>query len=89
MTDHARVVVVGGGVTGCSVLYHLVEKGWSDVVLCERTELTAGSTWHSAGHVILSGPVFRRRRFSRQRRLNGRRSTLGEPGDQLRNLSLS
>ncbi len=53
MTDHARVVVVGGGVTGCSVLYHLVKKGWSDVVLCERTELTSGSTWHSAGHVIL------------------------------------
>jgi len=53
MTDYAQVVVVGGGVTGCSVLYHLVKKGWSDVVLCERTELTAGSTWHSAGHVIL------------------------------------
>ncbi len=53
MIDHARVVVVGGGVTGCSVLYHLVKKGWSDVILCERTELTAGSTWHSAGHVIL------------------------------------
>ncbi len=52
MKTHARVVVVGGGVTGCSVLYHLVRKGWSDVVLCERTELTAGSTWHSAGHVI-------------------------------------
>ena len=49
----ARVVVIGGGVTGCSVLYHLTKKGWSDVVLCERTELTAGSTWHSAGHVIL------------------------------------
>lgn len=53
MTEHARVVVIGGGVTGCSVLYHLVRKGWTDVVLCERTELTAGSTWHSAGHVIL------------------------------------
>ncbi len=53
MKSHARVVVIGGGVTGCSVLYHLALKGWSDVVLCERTELTAGSTWHSAGHVIL------------------------------------
>jgi dimethylglycine dehydrogenase len=48
----ARVVVIGGGVVGCSVLYHLAKKGWSDVVLCERTELTAGSTWHAAGNVI-------------------------------------
>ncbi|WP_165491243.1 FAD-dependent oxidoreductase [Lichenihabitans psoromatis] len=52
MTKSARVVVVGGGAVGCSVLYHLARKGWSNVVLCERTELTAGSTWHSAGHVI-------------------------------------
>ncbi len=52
MTETARVVVVGGGVVGCSVLYHLTRKGWSDVTLCERSELTAGSTWHAAGHVI-------------------------------------
>ncbi len=52
MQDTARVVVVGGGVVGCSVLYHLAKKGWHDVVLCERTELTAGSTWHAAGNVI-------------------------------------
>jgi dimethylglycine dehydrogenase len=50
---HARVVVVGGGVTGCSVLYHLTSKGWSDVVLCERTDLGAGATSHAIGHVIL------------------------------------
>ncbi len=49
MKTHARVVVVGGGVVGVSILYHLTKKGWSDVVLCERTELTAGSTWHAAG----------------------------------------
>jgi len=49
MRSHARVVVIGGGVVGVSVLYHLTKKGWSDVVLCERTELTAGSTWHAAG----------------------------------------
>ena len=49
MKTHARVVVIGGGVVGVSTLYHLVKKGWSDVVLCERTELTAGSTWHAAG----------------------------------------
>ena len=49
MRDHARVVVIGGGVIGCSVLYHLTKSGWTDVVLLERKELTAGSTWHAAG----------------------------------------
>ncbi len=49
MKTHARVVVVGGGVCGVATLYHLAKKGWGDVVLCERTELTAGSTWHAAG----------------------------------------
>ena len=49
MKSHARVVVIGGGVNGVSVLYHLAKKGWSDVVLLERSELTAGSTWHAAG----------------------------------------
>src|SRR5262245_51559674 len=49
MKTHARVVVIGGGVVGVSTLYHLAKKGWSDVVLLERTELTAGSTWHAAG----------------------------------------
>jgi dimethylglycine dehydrogenase len=49
MKSHARVVVIGGGVVGVSTLYHLAKKGWGDVVLLERTELTAGSTWHAAG----------------------------------------
>ncbi|NRG18582.1 GcvT family protein [Rhizobiales bacterium] len=49
MKSHARVVVIGGGVVGVSTLYHLVKKGWSDVVLIERKELTSGSTWHAAG----------------------------------------
>jgi dimethylglycine dehydrogenase len=49
MKTHARVAVIGGGVTGCSILYHLAKAGWSDVVLIERSELTAGSTWHAAG----------------------------------------
>jgi dimethylglycine dehydrogenase len=49
MKSHARVVVIGGGVVGVSTLYHLARKGWSDVVLVERSELTAGSTWHAAG----------------------------------------
>ena len=49
MKDHYRVVVIGGGVVGCSVLYHLTKLGWSDVVLIERSDLTSGSTWQAAG----------------------------------------
>jgi dimethylglycine dehydrogenase len=49
MKSHARVVVIGGGVVGVSTLYHLARKGWSDVILVERKELTSGSTWHAAG----------------------------------------
>ena len=49
MKSHARVVVIGGGVVGCSVIYHLTKLGWQDVVLIERSELTSGSTWHAAG----------------------------------------
>jgi dimethylglycine dehydrogenase len=49
MKTHARVAVIGGGAVGVSTLYHLARKGWSDVVLIERAELTAGSTWHAAG----------------------------------------
>jgi dimethylglycine dehydrogenase len=51
MKTHARVAVIGGGVVGASVLYHLTKLGWRDVVLLERAELTAGSTWHAAGGV--------------------------------------
>lgn len=49
MKSSARVVVIGGGIVGCSVLYHLAKNGWSDVVLIERMELTSGSSWHAAG----------------------------------------
>jgi dimethylglycine dehydrogenase len=49
MKTHARAVVIGGGVVGVSTLYHLAKKGWDDVVLIERKELTSGSTWHAAG----------------------------------------
>ena len=49
MKTTTRVVVIGGGVVGCSVLYHLTKLGWSDVMLVERSELTSGSTWHAAG----------------------------------------
>ena len=49
MKTHAQVVVIGGGVMGCSLIYHLTKFGWRDVVLVEKNELTAGSTWHAAG----------------------------------------
>src|SRR5579859_2629371 len=58
MKSHVQVAVIGGGVVGCSVLYHLTKGGWRDVVLIERNELTSGSTWHAAGgmHTINSDP---------------------------------
>ncbi|GAB4503576.1 MAG: FAD-dependent oxidoreductase [Anaerolineales bacterium] len=51
LPSHAQVVIIGGGVGGCSIAYHLTLMGWKDVVLLERHELTSGSTWHSAGLV--------------------------------------
>src|SRR5512136_1212958 len=48
---HAQAVIIGGGVGGCSIAYHLTHMGWKDVVILERHELTSGSTWHSAGLV--------------------------------------
>jgi dimethylglycine dehydrogenase len=51
MRQHASVVVIGGGLVGCSILYHLAKMGWSDVVLLERDELTSGSTWHAAAGI--------------------------------------
>ena len=51
MTDHARAVIIGGGVGGTSIAYHLAELGWTDIVLVDRAELTSGSTFHSAGLV--------------------------------------
>ena len=58
MQSHAKVVVIGGGVVGCSILFHLAKFGWKDVVLLERNELTSGSSWHAAGqiHTISSDP---------------------------------
>ena len=56
MKSKTQVVVIGGGLIGCSILYHLAKLGWSDVVLLERDELTSGSTWHAAAgiHGLLS-----------------------------------
>ena len=53
----SKVVVIGGGVIGCSVAYHLTKFGWSDVVLLERDQLTSGTTWHAAGLVSQLGPT--------------------------------
>jgi dimethylglycine dehydrogenase len=49
MQTHSRVIIIGGGVVGCSVAYHLTKLGWPEVMLLERSELTSGSTWHAAG----------------------------------------
>ena len=51
LPGHARVVIIGGGIIGCSVAYHLTKLGWMDVVLLDRHELTSGTTWHAAGLV--------------------------------------
>src|SRR5579883_3494368 len=58
MKSHTQVAVIGGGVVGASVLYHLTKGGWKDVVLIERAELTSGSTWHAAGgmHTLNGDP---------------------------------
>ena len=58
MRSHCQVAVIGGGVVGASVLYHLTKGGWKDVVLIERSELTSGSTWHAAGgmHTLNGDP---------------------------------
>src|SRR3954468_12116272 len=55
LPQRARVVVVGGGIIGCSVAYHLAHMGWKDVVLLERDQLTSGTTWHSAGLMVTFG----------------------------------
>ena len=55
MRDQARVVIIGGGIAGCSALYHLTQMGWTDVMLLERDELTSGSTWHAAAQVTQFG----------------------------------
>src|SRR5688572_1693359 len=55
LPDRARVVIMGGGVIGCSAAYHLARAGWKDVVLLERDRLTSGTTWHAAGLMVTFG----------------------------------
>ena len=69
MIDQARVVIIGGGITGCSVLYHLAKAGWKDVVLLEKGELTSGATCHAAGMVTqfnTNPTIMRMRKYSTQ-----------------------
>ena len=77
--DQARVVIVGGGIAGCSIAYHLARKGWTDVLLLDKGELTSGSTWHAAGmvtHFHTSPTIMRMRQYS----IRLYRSLQAEPG---------
>ena len=78
MKSHAQAVVIGGGVVGCSVLYHLTKAGWTDVVLIERAELTSGSTWHAAGgfHTLNGDPNVAKLQAIHGRALQGDRGDL-------------
>ena len=58
LPSHARVVIIGGGIMGCSLLYHLAKEGWTDCLLIEKAELTSGSTWHAAGQITHSTSHF-------------------------------
>jgi 4-methylaminobutanoate oxidase (formaldehyde-forming) len=65
LPTRARVVIVGGGVIGCSVAYHLTQMGWSDIVLLERKQLTSGTTWHAAGLIGQLRPSMNMTRLAR------------------------
>jgi glycine/D-amino acid oxidase-like deaminating enzyme len=93
--DQARVVVIGGGITGCSVAYHLALAGWSDVLLVEKAQLTAGSTCQAAGLVTAFNPsstmmAFRRYSIDLYRELSVFETVgslrLASSADQLREL---
>jgi 4-methylaminobutanoate oxidase (formaldehyde-forming) len=79
VTDQARVVIIGGGIAGCSIAYHLAQRGWTDVLLLDKGELTSGSTWHAAGmvtHFHTSPTLMRMRHYS----IGLYRSLQAEPG---------
>src|SRR4029079_822057 len=88
METHARVVIIGGGVVGCSILYHLAKLGCRDAVLLERKELTSGSSWHAAGviHTINSDPNIARlqgytiKLYEEIERLSGQSCGIHRPG---------
>jgi len=82
MKSHARAVVIGGGIIGCNLIYHLTKLGWSDVVLIEKGELTSGSTWHAAGQVQFFAPLPILSRIQREAFdvYRGLEAETGEPG---------
>ena len=55
LPSHARAIIIGGGVIGTSVAYHLARQGWTDILLLERDKLTSGTTWHAAGLIASAG----------------------------------
>ena len=67
LPSSTKVVVIGGGVVGCSVAYHLAKFGWKDTILLERDQLTSGTTWHAAGLVSQLGPSAAITKISNQR----------------------
>jgi dimethylglycine dehydrogenase len=88
MESHARVVIIGGGVVGCSILYHLAKHGLKDAVLLERKELTSGSSWHAAGmiHTINADPNIARlqgytiKLYNELEELTGQSCSIHRPG---------
>ena len=84
LPQRARVVVVGGGIIGCSVAYHLAHMGWKDVVLLERDRLTSGTTWHAAGLIVTFGSTSETstemRKYSRDLYLNLEKETGQDTG---------
>ncbi|MDA0702506.1 MAG: FAD-dependent oxidoreductase [Proteobacteria bacterium] len=65
MTDKARAVIIGGGIAGCALLYHLAKRGWTDTILVEKGELTSGTTWHAAGNCPLYSHSYTMSRLSK------------------------
>jgi dimethylglycine dehydrogenase len=73
MKTRTKVVVIGGGIAGCSTLYHLTKEGWSDVVLLERNNLTSVTTWHSVAQVTnfgMSQTMVGLKKYSREMQIN-------------------
>jgi dimethylglycine dehydrogenase len=81
MKTHVRVAVIGGGIMGCAMLYHLVRQGCADVVLIEKGELTSGSTWHAAGQVphFAESPLFARIHYESFESYKRLEKEIGEP----------
>lgn len=80
--DRVRVLIIGGGIAGCSIAYHLARRGWTDVMLLDKGELTSGSTWHAAGmgtHFHTSPTIMRMRKHLATRPIAGHELPRGTP----------